>query len=323
VAAVAAATVLITTNTGRHLQPPNWPTLATVPAHHHRQGTHPKLAPLVHPTAVKVLKRAALVALQAPRATPQPEQFIYTKTEDGTGQITQSWLSVDGSRTSVIDQPGNTTPVTIQGCVNGHRSSRTPGKDGKPLADFLPKSVRGKPVPLGQTAKYFGGRIPMDGPIVTTRCEPQPAAFPDMPTDPALMLAYLVKIQAAYPTGITSQGIELNDLAKNVGNMLDTNYLLPAQQAALYQFLATTPGITLAHPAKDVAGRSGIGVQWTFEGTSTMLIFDPSTYQYLGTSTTETASHVAGTALLQTAIVDTAGQQPAQSPQPQSTTGQA
>lgn len=319
-AAAVAVTVLITTSARRHLQPPSRQTVATIPRQHRGQRTYPQLVPLVHPTAAKVLKRAAFVALRSSEATPRSNQFVYTRTEDASGQITQSWLSVDGTRTSIIDQPGNTTPITIQGCVNGQRSSRTMGEDGKPLADFLPRNVRGKPVLSGQAAKYFGGKIPMDGPIVTTKCVAQPAFFPDMPIDSGSMLAYLVKIQVAYPAGIASPSIELNDLAKDIGYMLDTDYLLPAQQAALYRFLATTPGITLVQSVKDVAGRPGIGVRWSFEGSSAMLIFDPSTYQYLGTSTTGTGGQVGGTALLQTAIVDNAAQQPTQSPR---TPGQA
>ncbi len=322
-AAAAAASVLIPTSTGSTPQRAPARALASVPRRHVGQRALAELAPLVHPTAVRVLRRAAFVALQTANAAPQPDQFVYTRTEDGTGQITQSWLSVDGTHASIIDRPGQATPTTIQGCVNGQRSSRTPGEDGKPLADLLPRSDRGRPVSLSQAAKSFGGTIPMDGPIVTTGCAPQPAFFPEMPTDPGSMLAYLVKIQLAYPTGLVRPSIQLNDLAKNVGNMLATDYLLPAQRAALYRFLATTPGVTLVQSVTDVSGRPGIGVQWSFEGSSTMLIFDPNTYQYLGTSNAGTGGPTAGTALLQTAIVDTAGQQPAPLTQTPGTSGSA
>lgn len=270
-----------------------------------------RLTPLAHPTARQVLDRAAFVSLQTTTVTPEPDQFIYTKTQTG-GQIAQSWLSVDGKRTSMIDQPGHTTPYQIPGCPTGQSSSRLPGEDGKPIQDFLPASMRRKAVPLSQAGRYFpGGHVPMDGPVVTTKCTPQVAFYPEMPTDPSAMQAYLLKTHQEYPT-TASYGIAdvLNDLAKNVGYMLDSDYLLPAQQAALYRFLATTPGITVKQPVEDVAGRAGIGVGWNFEGSSSMLIFDASTYQYLGMTTFGEQGQVGGDALLQTAIVDTAGQAP-------------
>jgi hypothetical protein len=324
VAVAAALAVIVLNNAGASRTVP--PAVALVP---HRPGNshytqpHPKLVPLAHPTAKQVLNRAAFVALQTSPVTPQPDQFVYTETQAGNGQITQSWLSVDGTRTSVIDQPGQASPTTIPGCAAGHRSSRTPGEDGRPLGDFLPASLRGKPILMSQAGKYFpGGRVPMDGPIVTTKCTPQVAFYPDMPTDPSLMQAYLVKIHQEYPPNDPEIADPLNDLAKNVGFMLDTDYLLPAQQAALYRFLATTPGITVKQPVEDVTGRAGIGVEWNFMGSSAMLIFDDSTYQYLGTSTIGEQGQVGGDALLQTAIVNTAGSQPT-STQPSTTSTSA
>jgi len=320
--AAAAAILLVAVAQPGGGQPAH-PTNVTIAGRGSGPKAHPRLAPIVHPTAAKLLRRAAFVALQTSPTTPSPDQFVYTKTEDGTGQITQSWMSVNGTRTSIIDQPENTAPAKLQGCVDGHVSGREPGKDGKPLSDFLPETEAAKPLTPEAVKRFFGGTIPMDGPIRTARCTPQPAFFPDMPTNAGSMLSYLEKIQVAYLAGVTSPGIELNNLAKNVGFMLGTDYLLPAQQAALYQFLATTSGITLAQSVKDVAGRPGIGVQWSFGGSSAMLIFDPTTYQYLGISTTGTNRETSGEALLQTAIVETAGQQPARAQQAPTTQNQA
>jgi len=74
-------------------------------------------------------------------------------------------------------------------------------------------------------------------------CTPQPAFLPAMPTTAGAIPAYLAK----------TQGVRLNDVndvAKVVGGMFQSDYLLPAQRAALYEFLATTPGLT------PTAGRS-------------------------------------------------------------------
>jgi hypothetical protein len=51
---------------------------------------------------------------------------------------------------------------------------------------------------------------------------------------------------------------------------------VPAQRAALYEFLATMPGLTLERNVKDISGRPGIGVSWSFMGSTAVLIFDPS-----------------------------------------------
>ena len=77
-----------------------------------------------------------------------------------------------------------------------------------------------------------------------------------MPTTASAMPGYLAK----------TQGVRLNDIndvAKVVG-VAQSDYLLPAQRAAFYEFLATTPGLTLERHVKDVTGRPGIGVSWSF-----------------------------------------------------------
>jgi hypothetical protein len=130
-----------------------------------------------------------------------------------------------------------------------------------------------------------------------------------MPTRPGGMLAYLERTQGVRPD-------DLNDIAKTVGGLLDSDYLLPAQQAALYAFLARTPGIRIQPAVADAAGRPGVGVVWSFDGSQAMLVFDPQTYTYLGMSTRGLDGRIGGTALLTTAIVDHAGQVPGASPSP-------
>jgi hypothetical protein len=124
-----------------------------------------------------------------------------------------------------------------------------------------------------------------------------------MPTTASAMPAYLAK----------SQGVRLNDIndvAKVVAGMFQSDYLLPGQRAALYQFLATAPGLTLERNVKDVSGRPGIGVGWSFKGSTAVLIFDPKTYTLLGMTTRGERGQVGGDALLQMAITDQAGQVP-------------
>jgi hypothetical protein len=230
-------------------------------------GQHGQATRIPHPTAAQVLDRAAFAALQKSPLTPLPNQFVYTEAEDGGGQLSQTWMSVDGTRNSLTSQPGMSTPTTLPGCAG-------------------------------------------------SGCTPQPAFFPDMPTAPGAMLAYLEKTQRVHLD-------DVNDLAKTVSYMLDTDYLLPAQQSALFQFLATTPGLTVDPSVQDVAGRPGIGIEWPYLGSSGMLIFDASSYQYLGLTTRGINGDIGGDALLETAIVNAAGQQPTQNQQPSAPGGQA
>lgn len=252
--------------------------------------------------AKEVLDRAAAAALSEPAVTPQPGQFVYTKVDGGTsaGSVTQSWLSVDGQRNGlgivtggVASEDGSSV---ILGCPNGHRTIQTPGVNGQPLS-----------AAAAQRAKRLHLKVPMDGPVETDPCTATPAYFPDMPTTASAMLPYLERTQGVRPG-------DLNDLAKTVGSVLEAYYILPAQRAALYQLLATTPGLTVVHNVHDVAGRPGVGVQWPFMssegGMGGMLIFNPQSFTFLGFTTVGAQGKAGGDALLQTAIVNQAGQVP-------------
>jgi len=271
-------------------------TLSSLPGGTHSAGTaiaHPGPsttggAPVVAVlTAKQVLDTAASAALSHPGAAPRPDQFVYTKVGDGGGHVAQTWLSVDGSRNGLMEAQGPGGTTTVLGCVDGKRQIRLPGYNGKPYTG-----------PANPKAP-----VPLDGPVVTEPCTPQPAFLPGMPTTASAMPAYLAK----------TQGVRLNDVndvAKVVGGMFQSDYLLPAQRAALYEFLATMPGLTLERNVKDVTGRPGIGVGWSFEGSTAVLIFDPSTYTLLGITTRGEHGQVGGGALLQMAITNQAGQQP-------------
>jgi hypothetical protein len=238
-------------------------------------------------TAKQVLDTAATAALSHPGAPPRPDQFVYTKVGDGGGHVAQTWLSVDGSRNGLMEDQGPNGTTTILGCVNGKRQIRLPGSNGKPYTGpAKPKAP-----------------VPLDGPVVTVPCTPQPAFFAAMPTTASAMPAYLTK----------TQGLRLNDIndvAKVVGGIFQSDYLLPAQRAALYEFLATMPGLTLERNVKDISGRPGIGVGWSFMGSKAVLIFDPRTYTLLGMTTRGEQGQVGGAALLQMAITNQAGQEP-------------
>ena len=278
VAALAVGLALSSLPGGAH-------SAATAVGHPHRSSGPAAVTAVL--TAKQVLDTAAAAALSHPGAPPRPDQFVYTKVGDGGGHDAQTWLSVDGSRNGLMEGQGSNATTTILGCVNGKRQMRLPGSNGKPYTGpAKPKAA-----------------VPPDGPVVTVPCTPQPAFFAAMPTTASAMPAYLAK----------TQGVRLNDIndvAKVVEGMFQSDYLLPAQRAALYEFLATTPGLTLERNVKDISGRPGIGVSWSFMGSKAVLVFDPRTYTLLGMTTRGEQGQVGGGALLQMAITNQAGQQP-------------
>ncbi len=243
-----------------------------------------------HLTARQFLDKAAAATLTEPGVTPRPDQFVYMKVKSGNGQDTQFWLSVDGSRNGLIQGyfDGGNGRTTVYGCVNGDRTVRLPGYNGQPYhADGKPSK---KPVPL-------------DGPLVTYSCTPQPAFYPDMPTTASAMPAFLQNT-----LGVRRN--DLNDLAKTVGEFFsDDYYLLPVQRAALYDYLATTPGLIIERNLTGTDGNKGVGIGWSFAGSRSMLVFDPGNYTLLAwiTQGQTWSSHAP---IIPPTIVDRVGQVP-------------
>jgi hypothetical protein len=131
--------------------------------------------------------------------------------------------------------------------------------------------------------------------IGTVACTPDPAYLPDAPTDVAGMTKYLAKLHV---------GASPNMTGKAVYDLLFFHYLKPAAQAALFNTMATAPGIWVIPSAQDISGRPGIAVAWKFQGETVELIFDKKTHAFLGANTSPTD----GDALLKMVIVDKVGQ---------------
>ena len=139
--------------------------------------------------------------------------------------------------------------------------------------------------------------------------------LPDLPAQPGPLRRYLTSIGVITPgpPPVNTPNWAANDTGKAVDYLMATTYLLPAQQAALFQLLAQTPGFTIIPAVRDATGRPGVAIQWTYQGGTAEIILDPATYAYLGDRTTypgESPAQYDGAALIKLAIVDHAGQQP-------------
>jgi hypothetical protein len=207
-------------------------------------------------SAAPFLRQAARAVLAAPTfseqsaVVPQANQYVYSETEDPSGTLTQIWLSADGSL------PG------LQRWTSG---------------------IKGE-VPASGAIPYPACTVAQ---TESTGCSPQAGYFPDMPTSPNALLSYLNQIglvdsAAAGSSAASTPGWMDNDLAKGIMYLMETSYLLPAQQSALFELMAQTPGFTIVPNMADAIGRVGVGVEWNFQGDSGALIFNPTTYALLG-----------------------------------------
>ncbi|MBO0871465.1 MAG: CU044_5270 family protein, partial [Micromonosporaceae bacterium] len=236
---------------------------------------------------------------------PRPNQFVYTRSRrqaeldkewapgkdglprvvPGVPRLWETWASVDGTRDGLqLVEPSLGYPTLVQGCPPGGS------------------------------------------------CVPQPAYRPDLPTDSTAMLAYLRS--AALERSKGDPAFAQIFVYEVITGLLN-GYLTPSQRGALFEAASRLPGSVVVPDVVDAAGRHGIAVAQSLlgyteqprPGTSppppapvaqNQLIFDPTSYAYLGSrtvSTTVVDGKPAGTvteqnAVLQTAIVDRAGQRP-------------
>src|ERR1700722_8932398 len=239
--------------------------------------------PVIHLAAVQFLDQAAAAVVQQPSSPPLPAQFVYSETEGPDGTLTETWLSVDG---------------LSRGLSRWTAGTRAPDPGATGSND------------LGTPCSIVQGEA--------SGCLPLVGYYPDLPADPNAVLAYLNQVglidTANNPSYDARPGWEDNVVGKTVSELMASSYLLPAQQAALFKLMAETPGFQIVSPVTDAIGRSGIGLEWTFEGGTAAVIFDPTTYAYLGTRTwpgpADPNAPYDGDALVKLAVVASAGEQP-------------
>jgi hypothetical protein len=138
------------------------------------------------------------------------------------------------------------------------------------------------------------------------RCGLEAGYLPGLPTRPSRVLAYLTKVGLADPTAEHKPipNWQANDVGKSAEFLLQSTYLLPAQRAALFNFMARTPGYTVAPHVADALGRRGVGIEWKYQDTTSIVIFSRKNYAYLG-NTDLTGGHPTwAAALVKFAVVN-------------------
>ncbi|PPK65190.1 CU044_5270 family protein [Actinokineospora auranticolor] len=216
-------------------------------------------------TAPPVTDPVRLLAAAAKTARAQtgqtPRPDQFVYTRTGDRE---TWFSVDGKHDSLMRRAGRDTPVP--GCRGG-----------------VEAVVKGDDVVPGQFQP----------------CEVRPAYRSDLPTTTEAMITYLADNASGEPGDINARGKDILGLATE-------SMLPPATRAALYEAAAQIPGLTVIPSTQDGAGRPGVGITWTQpEGdpgsVGVVMVFDPTTHQFLGTNFDSMREPV---------IVDQPGQRP-------------
>ncbi|MDX5459674.1 CU044_5270 family protein [Micromonospora tulbaghiae] len=127
-------------------------------------------APAARADARQVLRDAAVTALRLPDVEPRPDQFVYTRSQNGR-ELRESWASVDGTRDGlVVEYPaGGRQEFVLPGCRDGRAKG------------------------------YKGGQL-----MGTEPCVPEPAYDPAVPTDATAMRAYLDKHRSGEPGDVNA-----------------------------------------------------------------------------------------------------------------------
>lgn len=148
-------------------------------------------------------------------------------------------------------------------------------------------------------------------------CSEEAGYLPDMPTNPQQLLTYICKTGIGPgPAGEDTSSLT-NDMGRGIDDLTSATYLLPAQQAALFEVMADFNGFTIVRNAPDAIGRIGVAIRWSFMGAPAEIILNPVTYAYMGDRTWPEPGFKGpglgrydGAALVKTASVNKAGQLP-------------
>ncbi len=132
-------------------------------------------------------------------------------------------------------------------------------------------------------------------------CTPDPAYLANAPTTADAMAKYILA-QAGSD--------DPNNIGKEVLDLAGDHYLRPPAQAALYEATRLLPGLTLSATTVTNLNTSAVAITWSFDGAeSVTLLFDPSSYAFLGVVNQLADTHGVVNSYRQ-GIVDAVGQVP-------------
>jgi hypothetical protein len=243
------------------------------------------------PTAAQVLRLAADHVALTPRLSARADQFMFSESVTVFDELDPSGWSLAGPQQILV------------------REWRPVGGAGDGLSEDRPVDTPDAPWHRE--------------PLPPCRCTSGPGTGDALPTDGTLMYEFLYRaahddIPAAYAALIGDDDLAFERAAR-------TLYLAqtaPTVQSAVFAAMNRIPGVGVRADATDVTGRHGVAL--TRRGTfgTTELIFDATTYRYLGMNLTAVPTRSPGPAgdrsarvmtrqaIQRVAIVDRAGDLP-------------
>jgi hypothetical protein len=251
--------------------------------------TPPAASPAASSEAAGILRLAAAEARREPLLRARPDQFVYVESLVAHGGVELGATSAANYRPPVE----NDRRVWLS--VDGSR-------DGL---------LRQKPVKAEKPGKQPGEPDLRDVPLTDT----SPGCPQGLPTDAKAMRAWLYE----GTDGPQKEGGNTPDTTAfiKIGDTLREQYVPPASVSALFEAAATIGGTTVVKQV-DLAGRRGTAVSLTNASGRHDLIFDATSYKFLGerdvTGQADPAvpagTVIGWTAQLTVAIVDKPGQLP-------------
>jgi hypothetical protein len=195
----------------------------------------------------QVLELAAQQVALTSDLSARPDQFVYTES-----LVVRQDISVNGW----MARQGQVLLVRRWQSVDGTRNSLT----------------RERPVDApGTTTTWTVQQVP-----ARTR-DPAP------PADADSMYRFLYRPAPVGAREWRGHDVGADGLAlERATDVLSSGTALPAVQEAVFRALRRIPRISTRARAVDVAGRSGIGLVYTGLGGEIELVFDATTYRYLG-----------------------------------------
>lgn len=215
--------------------------------------------------AQQIARDAARILGQGTSLGPRPDQFLYQKSVDSYGyppKVRQIWLSVDGTADGLLEERAQ-NPTDPQSGPHLQPHSMLPGcRDG-----------------------LVGIELRNNQPTQYVPCAPRPTYRTDLPTDGKAMLAYLNAHMDKENPGETGRTLDpLRDL-------FTSSYLPGPAIAAVFDAATQIPELYLRAGIVDGTGRAAVAIGvYSTETFRIELLFDATTYQYIGERAVETTA---------------------------------
>ncbi|RFU38097.1 hypothetical protein DZF91_29445 [Actinomadura logoneensis] len=218
--------------------------------------------------ADELMERAALTALHTPVPLPRGDQYIYQQSIEKLRPGGRPYLRY---RTEWLS-------------VDGSRPGLIRERNVVPAGSPAPEADQMRP----------------DGEEVLRACGPAPLLerpyIGALPSKRAEVLELLAR-----HAGEGGRGERLWNAATDV---IGTS-MAPEARSAFYRALARIPGVGVTRDAADASGRHGVALTRTSDGLREELVFDRTTYAFLGERTLDRhGNEISSTAVLKTSVVD-------------------